>query len=112
MGVERLFKDNVCRVVGGGSDTYFWTDNWMGGVPLRIRFPCLFKLAENTGQRLRTWRGAGGRLGVMRGAGVRAFMLGRRRALKNVLFYCMMLFCRLLFMIDGGGLLIPLTVIQ
>lgn len=27
LGVGRWFEDNVCMVVVGGSDTYFWTDN-------------------------------------------------------------------------------------
>jgi hypothetical protein len=36
------FEDNVRRVVGGGGTTFFWTDNWVGGVPLRVRFPRLF----------------------------------------------------------------------
>jgi len=34
-------------VVGGGGTTYFWTNDWVGGVPLRVRFPRLFALAEN-----------------------------------------------------------------
>jgi len=37
----------VRKVVGGGSSTFFWTDNWVGGVPLRDRFPRLFSLAED-----------------------------------------------------------------
>lgn len=48
----------------------------------------------------------------MRGAGVGACMLERRRMSHNVLYYCMMLFCRLMFMTGGGGLLIPFTAIQ
>lgn len=47
MGVVNLFEDNVHRVIGGGHSTYFWTDNWVGGVPLRVRFPHLFDLVEN-----------------------------------------------------------------
>lgn len=47
LGVGRWFDDNIRRVVGGGGDTYFWTDNWVGGVPLRIRFPRLFELVVN-----------------------------------------------------------------
>ena len=39
MGVGSWFEDIVCRVVGGGSNTFFWKDNWVGGVPLRVRFP-------------------------------------------------------------------------
>jgi len=38
----------------------------------------------------------------MRGAGVGACMLGRRRVSHNVLNYCMMLFCRLMFLTGGG----------
>ena len=29
LGVGSWFEDNVCRVVGGGSTTYFWLDNWV-----------------------------------------------------------------------------------
>ena len=32
---------------GGGGTTYFWTDNLVGGFPLRVRFPRLFALVEN-----------------------------------------------------------------
>ena len=42
VGVESWFEDNVRRVVGGGSSTYFWLDNWVGGAPLRVQFPRLF----------------------------------------------------------------------
>ena len=41
------FEDNLCRVVGGGGSTFFWSDNWVGGTPLRVQFPRLFDLAEN-----------------------------------------------------------------
>jgi len=40
-------------VVGGGSVTYFWLDNWVGGAPLRVQFPRLFDLAENKGVTVR-----------------------------------------------------------
>lgn len=46
MGVGNWFDDNIHRVVGGGGTTYFWTDNWVGNVPLRVRFSRL-DLAEN-----------------------------------------------------------------
>jgi hypothetical protein len=45
--VGSWFEDNFRRIVGGGSSTFFWTDNRVGGVPLRVRFPPLFSLAEN-----------------------------------------------------------------
>jgi len=37
-GVGNWFEDNICRVVGDGNNTFFWTDNWVGGVPLRTKF--------------------------------------------------------------------------
>ena len=37
----------LLREVGGGSSTYFWTDNWVGGIPLRHRFPRLFDLTTD-----------------------------------------------------------------
>jgi len=43
-GVGSWFEDNVPRVIRGGSSTYFWTNNWVGGVPLRVKFPYLFDL--------------------------------------------------------------------
>jgi len=112
LGVGSWFEDNIQRVVGGGRETYFWTDNWVGGVPLGFASHAFLSWLKTGGRRWRTWRGAGGRREVMRGAGVGACMLGRRRVSQNVLYYCMMLFCRLMFMTDGGGLLIPLTAIQ
>jgi len=47
LGAGSWFQDNLRRVVGGGRDTYFWIDNWVGGVPLRVRFPRLFELADD-----------------------------------------------------------------
>jgi len=45
LGEGSWFDNNVRRVVGGGGTTFFWTDNWVGGVPLRVRFPRLYDLA-------------------------------------------------------------------
>ena len=39
------FEDNVRRIVGGGGSTFFWSDNWVGDVPLRVKLPHLFYLA-------------------------------------------------------------------
>jgi len=49
LGVGSWFGDNVRRVIGGGGATYFWTNNWVGGVPLRVRFPRLFDLSDDKG---------------------------------------------------------------
>ena len=44
-GVGHWFDDNVRRVVGDGKGTLFWYDNWIGDIPLRLKFPKLFDLA-------------------------------------------------------------------
>jgi hypothetical protein len=41
------FRESVAKKVGDGSGTFFWTDPWLGGVPLCERFGRLFDLAEN-----------------------------------------------------------------
>ena len=71
-GVGSWFEDNVRRVVGRGGDTYFWTDNWVGGVPLRVRFPRLFELNENRWETVenmerRGWEEGGDAWGWRRG---------------------------------------------
>jgi hypothetical protein len=38
LGKGGWFEENVCRVVGGGSNTYFWVDNWVGAHP----YMCIF----------------------------------------------------------------------
>ena len=58
--VGSWFEDNVRRVVGGGRDTCFWTDNWVGGVPLRVRFPTFLSWLKTSARRWRIWSGAGG----------------------------------------------------
>ncbi|GKC05736.1 hypothetical protein Tco_0997346 [Tanacetum coccineum] len=35
-------------LIGNGCDTWFWLDNWLGGSPLKVDFPCLFRLDSNT----------------------------------------------------------------
>ncbi|KAK2433359.1 hypothetical protein QL285_018637 [Trifolium repens] len=42
----RWFEEHICRKVGDGSDTFFWTDPWVEGVSLRERFARLYDLAE------------------------------------------------------------------
>ncbi|GAU30108.1 hypothetical protein TSUD_295890 [Trifolium subterraneum] len=41
------FGGHISRQVGDGSDTFFWTDPWVGGTPLSERFGRLFDLAVN-----------------------------------------------------------------
>jgi hypothetical protein len=52
-GEGSWFEENVHRVVGGGSITYFWLDNRVGGAPLCVRFPRLYDLAKNKGVMVR-----------------------------------------------------------
>lgn len=49
LAVGSWFNDNTCRVVENGSSTYFWTDNWVGGVPLRDKYSMLFDMAVRRG---------------------------------------------------------------
>jgi hypothetical protein len=41
------FAENVVRRVGNGVETLFWTDPWLGGVSLSVRYRRLFDLAIN-----------------------------------------------------------------
>ncbi|MCI05300.1 C-terminal binding protein, partial [Trifolium medium] len=41
------FGEYVSKKVGDGVDTFFWTDPWLGGIPLCERFGRLFDLAVN-----------------------------------------------------------------
>jgi hypothetical protein len=43
----RWFEECVLKKVGNGMENYFWTDLWVGGSPLCVRFRRLFYLAEN-----------------------------------------------------------------
>jgi len=44
-GVGSWFDDNIRKVVGNGQNTFFWTDNWLGGAHLKLQFSRLFKLS-------------------------------------------------------------------
>ena len=35
-GVGSWFDDNIRWVVGNGRNTFFWTNNWLGGAPLKL----------------------------------------------------------------------------
>ncbi|GAU45418.1 hypothetical protein TSUD_243290 [Trifolium subterraneum] len=56
----RWFGEHVSKRVGDGSDTFFWNDPWVEGVPLCERFGRLFDLAGNklqTAQSSDRWQG-------------------------------------------------------
>ncbi|RHN50187.1 hypothetical protein MtrunA17_Chr6g0454731 [Medicago truncatula] len=105
MGVGRWFDDNVRKVVGGGRITFCWSDNWVGGVPLRDRFPILFSLAEDRWVTVAEMEG--GWLEVVGVSGGGASLHGRKRVWWSVL-----LFCRITFMTGGVGFLILFMAIQ
>ncbi|GAU38124.1 hypothetical protein TSUD_318110 [Trifolium subterraneum] len=44
---DNWFWEHVSKKVGDGSDTFFWTDPWVDGIPLSERFGRLFDLAGN-----------------------------------------------------------------
>jgi hypothetical protein len=46
-GVGQWFDANVHRVIGDGRGTLFWHDIWIGDIPLKLKFPRLFDLAES-----------------------------------------------------------------
>lgn len=70
------FEDNLRRVVGDGcSIFFFWSDNWVGGAPLRVQFPRLFDLAENKWVTVRDMERSGwGGFGLGGRDGVRVFI--------------------------------------
>ncbi|GAU10220.1 hypothetical protein TSUD_423930, partial [Trifolium subterraneum] len=43
----RWFGEGVVRKVGDGTESFFWTDPWLGGTPMCVRFGRLFDLAVN-----------------------------------------------------------------
>jgi len=45
LGVGNWFEDNTRRVVGNGKNIFFWTDNCLGGVPLKLQFSRLYELS-------------------------------------------------------------------
>jgi hypothetical protein len=44
-GAGNWFDDNIRRVVGNGRNTFFWTDNWLDGAPLKLQFSRLYELS-------------------------------------------------------------------
>jgi len=66
MGVGSWFDDNTCRVVGDGRNTYFRTDDWVGGVSLRDKFSRQFDLSMH---RERSVAELGWGVGGVRGCG-------------------------------------------
>ncbi|GAU37579.1 hypothetical protein TSUD_213200 [Trifolium subterraneum] len=47
VGERGWFAASIERRVGNGVDTFFWTDPWLGGVPLSVKYRRLFDLSLN-----------------------------------------------------------------
>ncbi|GAU22997.1 hypothetical protein TSUD_98260 [Trifolium subterraneum] len=47
VGERGWFAASIERRVGNGVDTFFWTDPWLGGVPLSVKYMRLFDLSLN-----------------------------------------------------------------
>ncbi|MCI43573.1 protein kinase, partial [Trifolium medium] len=41
------FAKGIERRVGNGVETFFWSDPWLGGIPLSVRYRHLFDLSLN-----------------------------------------------------------------
>jgi len=105
------FEDNLCRVVGGGGNTFFWSDNWVGVCLYRSNSLAFLTWLWINGWRSSRWRVEGGPMVVVPGSGGCVSWRGRRRRCLSVHFCCIMLFCRIIFLTGGGGCLTLLMVI-
>jgi hypothetical protein len=72
------FGEGVVRKVGDGTDTFFWTDPWVGGTPLCERFGRLFDLAATKSRTVAEMCGLGWEPGGRRGYGGDICGRGRR----------------------------------
>ncbi|MCI04539.1 cysteine-rich receptor-like protein kinase, partial [Trifolium medium] len=73
------FEECVLRKVGDGLDTFFWTDPWLGGSPVSVRYGRLFDLAENKSSTVAEMSALGWEAGGRRGCGGDSCGLGRKR---------------------------------
>jgi hypothetical protein len=46
------FSNRISRIMGGGEETLFWSDEWVGGEPLKRRFERLYSLSMDKGVRV------------------------------------------------------------
>ncbi|GAU39488.1 hypothetical protein TSUD_279090 [Trifolium subterraneum] len=104
------FGDCVSKKVGDGLETFFWTDLWLGGVPLRERFMRLFDLSVYQYNTVAEMSSLGWEVGGMRGCGGDSCGCGRRRCWESVRLYFTISLRRLSVMIGGSGNLILIEV--
>ncbi|MCI15813.1 receptor-like kinase, partial [Trifolium medium] len=58
-GERGWFEDSIQRRVGTGVDTFFWTDLWLGGIPLSVKYRRLFDLSRNLSSTVAVMRDLG-----------------------------------------------------
>jgi len=89
----------VSRKVGGGVDTYFLNDRWLGGAPFRVRFRRLFDLAVDKSCSMSTMFSLG-----WEDRGARDDCRCRRRSYQwSVRLYFTIFLCNLMSQISGSG---------
>lgn len=64
--------------MGNGRDTYFWTDPWLGGVALSVRFRRLHDLSVNKNRTVEEMFAKGWGEGGRRGSDVGGYGIGMR----------------------------------
>ena len=72
------FRGCVSKVVGNGRSSYFWTDPWLGGIALAVRFRRLYDLSVNRHCTVEDMHVLGGRREVRLGSGVGGCGIGRK----------------------------------
>lgn len=63
------FDHDLRKKIGNGLDTHFWTDPWVDGVLISVRFPRLFKLTIDSSVMVAEIFNLGWGLVVKRGSG-------------------------------------------
>ena len=75
---DAWFGECVSRKVGDGTDTLFWSDPWVGGIPLCERFGRLYDLATSKSRTVAEMYASGWEAGGRRGRGGDSCGHGRR----------------------------------
>jgi hypothetical protein len=72
------FGECVSRKVGDGTDTLFWSDPWVGGIPLCERFGRLYDLVTSKSRTVAEMYASGWEVEGRRGRGGNSCGRGRR----------------------------------
>ncbi|MCH84178.1 C-terminal binding protein [Trifolium medium] len=104
------FEESIARRMGNEVDTFFWTDPWLGGVSLRVRFSRLFNLSINKTSSVADMCELGWEAGGAAWQWRRPFEIWRRRWWGSAGVYFLILSCSLTFQINGIGGMMPVAV--